>query len=117
MAIELRDRLAADLDGHGAAYVPIVMYRATAVSVVRGEPSGWQLRTTVRHTCSVCGTRLFADPDPRVRAVTAYLLPPGLFRPLFHIRCRHALLPVKDALPHYADLPTFMGGSGETVDW
>src|SRR5688572_30976083 len=62
---------------HGAAYVPVAFYLASAVKVVRGEPGRWQLRTTPRRTCSTCGTRLFAEPHDRVRGVTATLLPAG----------------------------------------
>jgi hypothetical protein len=102
---------------HGAAFVPVAMYKTDAVSIVRGEASSWSLRTTPRRTCPACGTRLFAEPNPRVRGVTAYLLPAGLFKPTFHIQCRFAVLPVRDDLPHYRSLPARLGGADETVDW
>lgn len=102
---------------HGAACVPVVMYPASAVSVARGEPVSWQLRRTPRRSCSACGTRLFAEPNPRLRGVIASLLPPGRFVPEFHIHCGLARVPVKDALPHYRTLPARLGGSDELVDW
>jgi hypothetical protein len=102
---------------HGAAYVPAALYPTAALKIVRGEPASWMLKTTPRRTCSHCGTRLFAEPNPALRGVTAYLLPEGLFRPEFHMQCRFALLPVRDDLPHYRSLPARFGGSDETVEW
>ena len=60
----------------------------------------------------------YAEPsDASLRSVTAYLLPPGVFRPAFHMQCQHALLPVVDELPHYKGFPALFGGSDEQVDW
>ena len=102
---------------HGAAFVPVALYRSSAVSIVRGEPLAWALRTTPRRTCARCGTRMFAEPNPHVRGVTATLLPAGTFKPGFHINCASALLPVRDDLPHYLTLPEKMGGANSFVDW
>jgi hypothetical protein len=49
--------------------------------------------------------------------VTATLLPLGLFQPSFHMNCDSARLPVRDALPHYRQLPAFMDGTDETAEW
>ena len=49
--------------------------------------------------------------------VKGNLLPPGMFKPQFHINCEFAVLPVKDDLPHYKSLPQVFGGSDEVVDW
>jgi len=103
---------------HGAAYVPVSMYRADQVRVVAGEPSMWKLHTTLRATCRDCGTRLFAEPAGLgMRGVMAKLLPEGLFEAQFHMQCQHALLPVKDALPHFKGFPAAFGGSKDVVDW
>lgn len=102
---------------HGAAYVPVAFYLASALKIVRGEPGRWQLKTTPRRTCGACGTRMFAEPNDRVRGVTATLLPAGLFQASFHMNCDSARLPVRDPLPHYRQLPAFMGGTDETVEW
>jgi hypothetical protein len=103
---------------HGAAYVPVSMYRADQVRVVAGEPSMWKLHTTLRATCRDCGTRLFAEPAGfGMRGVMAKLLPEGSFEAQFHMQCQHALLPVKDALPHFKGFPAAFGGSKDVVDW
>ena len=103
---------------HGAGYVAVSMYRADSVIVTQGTPSAWKLKVTPRTTCPECGTRLFAQhPRFPVLGVNAWLLPPGMFQPQFHIQCRFAVVPLKDQLPHYASLPRVFGGSDETVDW
>jgi hypothetical protein len=33
------------------------------------------------------------------------------------MQCQHALLPVKDALPHFKGFPAAMGGSDERMPW
>jgi hypothetical protein len=102
---------------HGAAYVPVALYRADAVRVTRGTPHTWKLKTTPRRTCGECGTWLFAEPNDRLRGVIAYLLPAGRFKPEFHIHCGSALLPIRDGLPHYETVPARLGGSDDVVDW
>ena len=103
---------------HGAAYVPEALYRAVAVKLVRGRTISWKRQRTPRITCASCGTRMYADlPDFGLCGVTGSLLPKGQFTPAFHIYCRFALAPVMDRIPHYKDLPTRFGGSGETMDW
>lgn len=52
-----------------------------------------------------------------LRAGGTFLLPKGLFKPAFHIQCQHALLPVRDDLPHYKGFPPLFGGSDEQVPW
>jgi hypothetical protein len=102
---------------HAAGLVPTAVYRASDVVVTRGEPREWRLRTTPRHSCPNCGTRLFAQGSDSFRGVNAYLLPEGAFRPSMHIYCKFAALPVRDNLPHYVTVPARWGGSDDTVDW
>ncbi|MDY7233121.1 GFA family protein [Hyalangium rubrum] len=103
---------------HGAAYLPAVMYRIPATRLVAGEPAYWKLKTTVRAFCRECGTRLYAEPPGLgIRSITALLLHQGLFKPTFHIQCQHALLPIKDTLPHFKGFPAMFGGSDEQVSW
>lgn len=103
---------------HGAAYVPAAMYRISATRIVSGELILWKRKVTTRATCRECGTRVFAEPPGMgVRGITATLLPPGLFKPTFHMQCQHALLPIKDELPHFKGFPAAFGGSDEQVPW
>jgi hypothetical protein len=103
---------------HGGAYLPAAMYRTEQTSVLAGDPHLWKLKTTVRATCRGCGTRIFAEPPGLgIRSITAYLLPPGLFHPVFHMQCQHALLPIRDSLPHYKHYPALFGGTDEQMPW
>jgi hypothetical protein len=103
---------------HGAAYVPFAMYRIPAAQIVAGEPTWWKRKVTPRATCRECGTRLFTEPPGLgVRGVMALLLPEGMFKPTLHMQCQHALLPVKDELPHFSGFPAEFGGSDERVPW
>ncbi|MFP2924991.1 GFA family protein [Pyxidicoccus sp. 3LG] len=103
---------------HGAAYLPAVMYRVQQTRVVTGQPGIWRLKTTTRATCRECGTRLFAEPQGLgIRSITAMLLPKGMFQPTFHMQCQHALMPVRDDLPHYKGYPAMFGGSDEQMPW
>ncbi len=103
---------------HGAAYIGVAVYPAEAVSVVEGTPTTWTYKSTPRARCPKCGTFLFAEvPGAPLKGVKANLLPKSMFTPSFHIQCQYAVLPVKDALPHYKAFPAVFGGSDETVDW
>jgi hypothetical protein len=103
---------------HGAAYVPESVYPADAVKVTRGSPIHWKLRRNPRVTCPECGTRLFIDVLSRgLRGVNGYLLPAAQFEPKFHVQCRFAVLPIRDALPHFKGMPAQFGGSDDKVDW
>ena len=102
---------------HTAAYVPAAIYRNEDIAVVRGEPREFRLRVTPRLSCPNCGTRLLSQGSERYSGVSANLLPAGSFRPVMHIHCKFAVLPVKDDLPHYATVPERWGGSDDQVDW
>lgn len=102
----------------GGGYVPYSIYPHAAVQVTEGETFKWALKDNQRTRCASCGTYLFGDPvGMGVHGISAYLLPPGVFKPKLHIMCKDALLPVKDNLPHFAGFPATLGGSDETVDW
>jgi hypothetical protein len=105
-------------DVHGAAYVPIIMFPTPTVTIVAGEPSVFRLKNNPRTSCASCGTRMFAEPPGMgVRGVMAQNLPAGVFKPTFHVQCQHAVLPLRDELPHFKAYPKVFGGSDETVSW
>jgi hypothetical protein len=103
---------------HMAAFVPVAIYPVHAVKVVSGDPVSWNVERTPRTSCARCGTRIFAEPPGvGIRGVMALLLPPGSFKPAFHMQCQHAVLPIRDDLPHFKGFPAAFGGSDEKVDW
>jgi hypothetical protein len=103
---------------HGAAYISAAMYPIPATRIVSGDLLLWKRKVTTRATCRACGTRMFAEPPGLgIRAITSTLLPPGSFKPTFHMQCQYARVPVKDDLPHYKGFPAAFGGSDEQVAW
>ncbi|HEU6455793.1 MAG TPA: GFA family protein [Roseateles sp.] len=102
----------------GGAFTALALFPADGVEVDGSDTTTWTLRTTPRTRCSTCGTLLFGEPPGMgVRGVNAFLLPPALFQPAFHIRCQHAVMPVRDHLPHFKDVPAAFGGRDDEVDW
>ena len=103
---------------HGAAYVGVALYPADAVQVTQGERTRATYKTLPRERCARCGTQMLGHVQGQpLIGVKGNLLPAGKFKPAFHIRCKYALLPVVDALPHYDDLPREFGGDGRLSSW
>lgn len=103
---------------NGGAFAPLALFPADGVSLEGGDTTTWTYKTMPRTRCAHCGTLLFGEPPGMgMRGVSGFLLPAELFKPAFHIRCQHAVMPVKDALPHFKDVPAAFGGSDETVGW
>jgi len=103
---------------HGAAFVPESVYPASAVKVVRGQPSSWTLKRNPRLSCPECGTRLFIDVlSLGLRGVNGYLLPQERFHAQYHMQCQFAVRPVVDDLPHYKSRAPQFGGPSDTVNW
>lgn len=103
---------------HGAAFVPESVYPASAVRIVRGQPSSWTLKRNPRVSCPDCGTRLFIDVlKLELRGINGYLLPPDRFRAQYHVHCQFAVRPVIDDLPHFKSRAPQFGGPHETVAW
>lgn len=102
----------------GGAYIGVAIYPSDAISVIQGELTTWTLKTLPRQRCAVCGAHVMAEvPDASTYGVKSNLLPKGLFKPEFHIQCQHAILPIKDNLPHFKSFPASFGGTDERVDW
>jgi hypothetical protein len=103
---------------HGAAYFPAAMYHTEQTRFVSSVPARWRRKTTDRAFCATCGTRLFAEPEGLpMRSISAYLLPPGVFQPTFHMQCRFAVAPIADALPHFKFEAPMFGGPEEMMTW
>lgn len=103
---------------NGAAYVGVALYPSAAVEVVAGEVATFAIRSLPRSFCPSCGARMFARvPQSDITGIVAERLPEGAFHADFHIHCREAVAPVRDALPHYEALPPDFGGDDRTVDW
>ena len=103
---------------HAAAYVASALYPAEAVTVTQGTLHPRVLKTRARMACSACGSHLFSElPEFGARSVNAFFFSSCAYQPQMHLQCQHAVLPVKDDLPHYKDWPPTHSGSNETMDW
>jgi len=102
----------------GGGYSPLALFPAASVKLAGGDTTTWTYRTMPRTRCAHCGTLLFGEsPGMNMRGVSGFLMPADLFKPTFHIRCQHAVMPVKDGLPHFKDVPAAFGGDDEAVGW
>jgi hypothetical protein len=103
---------------HGAAYVAVTLFPADSVRVVRGDLVESVYKTMPRQRCARCATQVLGKVNGQpIVGVKGNLLPKGVFKPAFHIHCGNAVLPVADALPHYAGVPAQFGGTDECSAW
>ncbi len=91
-----------------------------AVKVTKGEDQVGTYNKTprsFRKWCKSCGGHLLTDHPPfTLTDVYAALLPDLTFKPAMHVFYEETVLPMKDGLPKFKDLPKEAGGSGETME-
>jgi hypothetical protein len=69
-----------------------------------------------RKFCKKCGGHLFAEHPPwNLVDVFTAVIPDFPFEPKVHVHYKATVLPMKDGLPKFADVPKEMGGSGELL--
>jgi len=69
-----------------------------------------------RKWCTKCGGHLMTDhPGMGLVDVYAAILPTLDFEPMLHVFYGEKVVSIKDGLPKMKDVPTEMGGSGETL--
>ncbi len=69
-----------------------------------------------RKWCKNCGRHLVTEhPGMGTTDVYAAILPGLAFKPVFHVHCAESVPPLHDGLPEFRDMPTEVGGSGETM--
>lgn len=90
-----------------------------AVEFTKGEDQVGTYNKTprsFRKWCKSCGGHLLTDHPPfTLIDVYAALLPDLPFKPAMHVFYEETVLPMKDGLPKFKDLPKEAGGSGETM--
>ena len=113
-------------DWGGAPLISFVIFPHDAFKVTAGEEYltiAGRVPETPRGWCSRCGGHVGAfRTEGRAPIVPHVALCPDFlsgfnFTPTVHLFCGEAVLQVNDELPHYLDVPTDMGGSGELVSW
>ena len=66
-----------------------------------------------RKWCKDCGGHLFTDhPSWNLVDIYAATIPSFPFKPGVHVHYQHTVLPMRDGLPKFKDIPKEMGGSG-----
>lgn len=89
------------------------------VRIVKGADNLADYQKTaasVRKWCKICGGHLMtAHPLWSVTDVYAAVIPTVPFEPALHVNYQETVLPVKDGLPKYRDVPAALGGTGELI--
>lgn len=102
----------------GAAPVnAFTLWKPEQVQVTRGDIGTYhKTDDSHRQFCRTCGGHLMTV-HPRFDLIDVYAatVPQLLFAPALHVHYQEAVLPLRDGLPKFRDLPREMGGSGETV--
>ena len=69
-----------------------------------------------RKWCADCGGHVFTEhPQPGLIDVYAAILPDLEFEPAIHVNYQETVLPIRDGLPKFKDMPPETGGSGELM--
>jgi hypothetical protein len=95
------------------------LWEPEKVRVVKGENHLRQYNKTEnsdRKWCEICGGHvLTAHPGLNLVDVYAAIIPNFEFKPGLHINYAETVLPIKDGLPKLRDIPSELGGSGESL--
>ena len=92
------------------------LWKPEAVQVTQGADKIATFNKTPgssRKWCTTCGGHLFTEhPHWRLIDVYAATIPGMPFAPGVHVNYQETVLPIKDGVPKFKDLPGEMGGSG-----
>jgi len=88
-----------------------------AVQIVKGELATFnKSERSYRKWCQRCGGHVMTEhPHWKLIDVYAGVMPDFPFQPGVHVNYAERVLSVKDGLPKFKDVPTEMGGTGETI--
>jgi hypothetical protein len=96
------------------------LWRRDAVEVTQGgEHLATYKKTDASHRqyCTLCGGHVMTDHPPGdFTDVYAAVLPSLTFTPQVHVHYESTVLPIKDGLPKFKDVPAEMEGSGELLE-
>ena len=101
---------------------PVLAYTVwspDAVRITGGESNVGTYNKTefsFRKWCKSCGGHLFTEhPTMGLTDVYAAIIPDLPFKAAVHVNYQESVLPMKDGLPKFKDLPKEAGGTGETM--
>jgi len=95
------------------------LWQRDAVKITRGAERIATFNLTpgsYRKWCMTCGGHLYTE-HPGIGLVDIYAatIPDMAFRPGLHLYYAETVLPMRDGLPKFRDVPKEVGGSGETI--
>jgi len=95
------------------------LWQRDAVKITRGAERIATFNLTpgsYRKWCMTCGGHLYTE-HPGIGLVDIYAatIPAMAFRPGLHLYYAAPLLPMRDGLPKFREVPKEVGGSGETI--
>lgn len=95
------------------------LWKPESVAVTKGQDNiGVYHKTdrSLRQFCRTCGGHLMtAHPPWNLIDVYAATIPGLGFDPQVHVHYQERVLPMRDGLPKFRDVPAEMGGSGDTL--
>jgi hypothetical protein len=95
------------------------LWKPEHVKVTRGADLIAEFRKTEkshRQFCRVCGGHLMtAHPPFDLIDVYAGVIADFPFKPKLHVHCGESVLPIRDGLPKFKDMPKEMGGTGQML--
>ena len=95
------------------------LWKPDSVKVTKGKDKLGSFAKTPssdRQFCTVCGGHVMTGHKPMgLIDVYAATIPDLAFVPALHVHYSETVLPMKDGLPKFRDMPKEAGGSGETV--
>ena len=101
----------------GAPLRGFTLWPADAVTVLEGQLAGFNKSGfSDRQHCTVCGGQVLIDhPTIGLVDVHSSTIAEFPFQPSVHVNYQERVLRIHDGLPKLKDLPSEMGGSGESV--
>ncbi len=95
------------------------LWKPESVKVTRGADqidTCHKTERSYRKWCKSCGGHLFTEhPHWKLTDVYAATIPSLRFKPGVHVNYQETVLPMKDGLPKFKDVPAEMGGSGQQL--
>jgi len=96
------------------------LWKPESIKILKGaDKLGVYHKTekSFRKWCMSCGGHVMTEhPGFGLIDVYAATIPAFLFRPALHVNYGETVLPIRDGLPKYKDMPKEMGGSGALLD-
>ena len=95
------------------------LWKPDRVEVTRGKDKVGMYQKTERSQrqfCRSCGGHIMtAHPAWNLVDVYAAFIPDFGFDPQLHVHYQEKVLPIRDGLPKFRDIPAELGGSGENL--